>query len=105
MWEARYGVAMPRDTTATPPPLRMTVRDPRRIERALIECARDEPWTQTELAATLGVSRAMISHLVSGRRKSAPADFAIRLSEALGYQPAVLFKLSVLTNSDTKASA
>ena len=68
----------------------------------LVHPARVRPWTVRELAEHIGWDRASLGHIRSGKRNTLPADIALRIAEAVGVHPNVLFTPPLSTDSTTR---
>lgn len=84
---------------------RLTVINPDVIAHVLDHPARGRRWPLSELAATLGVSKATLGHIRSGARRQVDADLAHQLAEAVGCHVAVLFMTGLSTNLDNEGVA
>lgn len=70
---------------------RLSVINPAAIRYVMEHPARARRWSVRELAPKLGCSLGTLSHMRTGARATVPTELAIRFSEAVGVEPAVLF--------------
>lgn len=81
---------------------RVEVIDPAVLVHCMEHPGRVERWTVRDLASQVHWSRAALGHLRTGERKSLPADVAVRIAEAVGVHPNVLFAPPLSTKSDDR---
>lgn len=86
-------------------PLRLAVTSADGIRHVMEHPARQRAWGVNELAAVIGCSPATISNLRTGRQTTVSTELAVRFSEAVGVETAVLFVPSLSTTSDTSREA